>query len=228
MAPAAGGLGRASGAPLFLCTLSCGTQRRNGSGTGNFCGGMGMTQRIFTLANQLTLLRLLLIPFFALAIIGGHYEWGLGVLAAAALTDFLDGQLARRLEQRTALGMTLDPVADKLLLSTSFIVLAVRGDVPWWLSILVLSRDGLILVIALALIIGTGSRTFAPSLYGKACTSAQMVTVLAAVVAEVAPFESLQWAKEALLWLTAALTVLSGVHYAYRTAKALPEAAPRG
>lgn len=186
-----------------------------------------MTQRIFTLANQLTLLRLLLIPFFALAILGGRYGWGLGLLVAAALTDFLDGQLARRLEQRTVLGTTLDPVADKLLLSTSFVVLAVRGDVPWWLSILVLSRDGLILVTALALILGTGFRPFSPSVYGKACTTAQIVTVLAAILAALVGSEPLQWAKGFLLWLTAALTVLSGVHYAYCTAKAPPDVAAK-
>jgi len=182
-----------------------------------------MTQKIFTLANQLTLLRLLLIPFFALAILGGHYDWGLGILLAAALTDFLDGLLARRLEQRTALGTTLDPIADKLLLSTSFIVLAVRGAVPWWLSILVLSRDVLILVTALALILGTGFRTFPPSLLGKACTAAQVVTVVAAVIAQLAPVAPLVWTKNVLLWLTAALTVVSGVHYASRTAKHLPD-----
>jgi len=178
-----------------------------------------MTEKIFTLANQLTLLRLLLIPFFALAILAGHYDWGLGVLVAAALTDFFDGLLARRLEQRTALGMTLDPIADKLLLSTAFIVLAVRGAVPWWLSILVLSRDALILVIAVALILGTGFRTFPPTLWGKACTTAQMLTVVGAVLVGVVPSPSLGVVKELLLWVTAALTVVSGVHYAYRTAK---------
>ena len=185
-----------------------------------------MTQKIFTLANQLTLLRLLLIPFFALAILGGQYGWGLGLLLAAALTDFLDGLLARQLEQPTALGTTLDPIADKLLLSTAFIVLAVRGVVPWWLSILVLSRDMLLLVTALALVLGTGFRTFPPTIYGKACTAAQVVTVVAAVVAELAPAEALLWAKGILLWLTAALTVFSGVHYAYRTATHLPETPP--
>lgn len=185
-----------------------------------------MKQNIFTLANQLTLLRLLLIPFFALAILGGHYDWGLGLLLAAALTDALDGLLARKLEQRTALGTTLDPIADKLLLSTSFIVLAVRGAVPWWLSILVLSRDALMLVTALALVLSTGFRTFPPTLYGKATTAAQVVTVVAAVVAELEPAPLLLWAKGFLLWLTVALTVFSGVHYAYRTAKHLSDAAP--
>ena len=182
-----------------------------------------MTQKIFTLANQLTLLRLLLIPFFALAILGEHYDWGLGVLLAAALTDFLDGLLARRLEQRTVLGTTLDPIADKLLLSTSFIVLAVRGVVPWWVSILVLSRDALMLVTALALVLSTEFRPFPPSAFGKACTAVQVVTVVVAVVAELAPANVLLWTELILFWLTTCLTVLSGVHYAYRTAKQLSD-----
>ena len=186
-----------------------------------------MKQQIFTLANQLTLLRLLLIPFFAVAVLTGHYGWALGLLVAAALTDFFDGLLARRFEQRTPLGATLDPVADKLLLSTSFVVLAARGAVPWWLSILVLGRDALILVTALAFILGAGFRTFPPTLLGKTCTAVQVVTVVVVVAAEVFLAEPLQWAKELLLWLTAGLTVLSGLHYAYRMGKLLPAASPK-
>lgn len=185
-----------------------------------------MKQPIFTLANQLTLLRLLLIPFFALAILGGNYGWGLGLLVAAGLTDFLDGLLARRLEQRTPLGATLDPIADKLLLSTAFIVLAVGGAVPWWLSILVLSRDFLILAVALAIIIGSGFRSFRPSLYGKACTTVQILTVLVVVLVEVLPAAGLLGVKYFLLWLTAALTLVSGIHYAYQTSKLVPGSSP--
>lgn len=185
-----------------------------------------MKQPIFTLANQLTLLRLLLIPFFALAILGGNYGWGLGLLVAAGLTDFLDGLLARRLEQRTPLGATLDPIADKLLLSTAFIVLAVGGAVPWWLSILVLSRDFLILAVALAIIVGAGFRSFRPSLYGKACTTVQILTVLVVVLVELLPAAGLAGVKQFLLWLTAALTLVSGVHYAYWTSKQVPGSLP--
>jgi len=185
-----------------------------------------MKQPIFTLANQLTLLRLLLIPFFALAILGGSYGWGLGLLVAAGLTDFLDGLLARRLEQRTPLGATLDPIADKLLLSTAFIVLAVSGSVPWWLSILVLSRDFLILAVVLAIIIGAGFRAFPPSLYGKACTTVQILTVFVVLLVEVLPAAGLVGIKQFLLWLTAALTLLSGFHYAYRTSKLVPGSPP--
>lgn len=182
-----------------------------------------MKRQIFTLANQLTLLRLVLIPLFVLATLAGEYRWSLALLVAAGVSDTLDGLLARRLQQRTALGAYLDPVADKLLLSAAFVVLAVRGNVPWALTILVLGRDVLILAIALVIIIGAGYRPFPPSLYGKACTATQVVTVLVVVGVEVVPQAALLWTKNLLLWLTAVLTVLSGVHYAYRTGKMLPE-----
>jgi cardiolipin synthase len=182
-----------------------------------------MKRQIFTLANQLTFFRLALIPFFALAILNRKYGCGLGLLVAAGLSDLLDGMLARRLQQRTPLGAYLDPIADKLLLSTAFLVLAVEGDVPWTLTVLVLSRDVLILTIAVVVIIGAGYRPFPPSLYGKATTVAQLLTVFAAVLAELGPPAALLRAKDGLLWLTAALTILSGLHYAYRTGRLISE-----
>lgn len=182
-----------------------------------------MSSQIFTLANQLTLLRLAVIPFFALAILDGDYSWGLGLLLAAGVSDALDGILARSLKQRTALGAYLDPIADKLLLSTAFVVLAIKGNVPWTLSILVLGRDVLIVSIGLVIILAAGFRPFLPSLYGKVCTATQVLTVLLVVLAVVVSHPALHWARDVLLWLTAVLTVLSGVHYAWRTGKTLSE-----
>ena len=181
-----------------------------------------MTSQFFTLANQLTLLRLALIPFFAVAVLGRRYDWALALLLAAGVSDALDGILARSLRQRTALGAYLDPIADKLLLSTGFVVLAIRGDVPWTLAILVLGRDVVIVAIALVLVLAAGLRPV-PSLYGKACTSAQVLAVIAVVAVQVIPGAALVWTKDLLLWLTAALTVLSGVHYAWRIGKMLPD-----
>lgn len=186
-----------------------------------------MSNQFFTLANELTLLRLALIPFFVLAILGGNYAWGLALLLAAGVSDALDGLLARSLKQRTALGAYLDPIADKLLLSTAFVVLAVQGDVPWTLSILVLGRDVLIVAIGLAIILASGFRPFSPSVFGKACTATQVVTVIVVVWVEVLPHGALAWAKDLLLWLTAVMTVLSGLHYALRTGKTLPEIPPK-
>ena len=103
-----------------------------------------MKSRIFTVPNELTFLRLAFLPFFIIAIKYGAYEWGLGILIVASLTDGLDGFLARTLDQRTALGAYLDPIADKLLMSSSFLVLALKGKIGWWLAILVLGRDVLL------------------------------------------------------------------------------------
>lgn len=185
-----------------------------------------MRQKVFTLANQLTFLRLLLIPFVVLMLLQEEFLWGLGLLLAAGLTDLLDGTLARWLKQRTPLGAYLDPITDKLLLSACFIVLAVRDVVPWSLSVLVLARDVLILVIALVIIVGAGFRRFSPTPYGKACTTVQVVTVFVVVLVQVTPQPPLVWLNGLLLWLTAALTVLSGVHYAWRTGRLLQEIHP--
>lgn len=179
-----------------------------------------MKERFFTLANQLTLVRLGLIPVFVVAIVEGHYRLGLILLVVAGVSDSLDGYLARRLKQRTELGAYLDPIADKLLLSTSFVVLAVSGDVPWMLSALVLGRDVVIVAVAAVILLGSGSRSFRPSVYGKACTVVQVITVFGVVLGRVWP--PAVSAKPPLLWLTAILTVVSGIHYAYHTGKVLP------
>jgi len=182
-----------------------------------------MTGQIFTLANQLTLLRLALIPFFAVAVLNGRYDWGLALLLAAGISDALDGILARSLRQRTSLGAYLDPIADKLLLSTAFVVLAVKSDLPWTLAILVLGRDILIIAIAGVIVVGAGFRPMPPSVYGKACTLAQVLTVIVVVFVQVEPRPAFLWLKNLLLWLTAVMTVLSGLHYALRIGKMLPE-----
>src|SRR5579872_4338096 len=99
-----------------------------------------MASRVFTVPNQLTFLRLGFLPFFIISIHYHHYAVALVVLIVAGMTDGLDGLLARSLNQRTALGAYLDPIADKLLLSSSFVVLAFNGQIRWWLTILVLGR----------------------------------------------------------------------------------------
>src|SRR5262249_7127175 len=104
-----------------------------------------MAARILTVPNQLTFLRLGFLPFFIILVLYGHYPWALALLIAAALTDCLDGLLARRLNQKSALGAYLDPIADKLLLSSSFFILALKAKIKWWLAVLVLSRDVIIL-----------------------------------------------------------------------------------
>src|SRR5271167_1021033 len=100
-----------------------------------------MKSRILTVPNQLTFLRLAFLPFFIMAIHYERYNWGLVILIVAGFTDALDGFLARGLNQKTPLGAYLDPIADKLLLSSSYFVLALKGRIAWWLAIMVLGRD---------------------------------------------------------------------------------------
>jgi len=104
-----------------------------------------MNNRIFTVPNELTFLRLAFLPLFIIAIKYDRYFVALGILVAGGLSDALDGWLARSLNQKTALGAYLDPIADKLLMSSSYFVLALKDKIGWWLAILVLGRDVLLL-----------------------------------------------------------------------------------
>jgi len=126
-----------------------------------------MKARIWTVPNQITFLRLGFLPFFLILILYEKYQWALLVLFVSAATDGLDGLLARSLDQKSALGAYLDPIADKLLLSSSFIVLAMEKKIGWWLTILVISRDVLMLVVAAVILVIQGYRPFPPTLPGK-------------------------------------------------------------
>jgi cardiolipin synthase len=171
--------------------------------------------------NQLTLLRLVFIPPVILFILYGHYRAAFILTLIAGASDGLDGLLARRLGQQTTLGTYLDPIADKLLLSSSFVALGVGGQIPLWLVILVLSRDVLMLATGLVMILTTPVRSFPPSLYGKANTVAQISTVLATLLALMFRMEVLRWLALTGVYCTAAFTVLSGLHYAVATAARL-------
>ncbi len=136
-----------------------------------------MARGIWTVPNEITFLRLGFLPLFIILVHSEYYKWALAVLILAGLTDGIDGLLARRLNQKSSLGAILDPIADKLLLSSSFFVLALKGKLHWWLTILVLSRDVLLLTTAAVIIIVAGYRPFPPSLFGKLTTTAQIVLV---------------------------------------------------
>ena len=172
-----------------------------------------MLQQLRTAPNQLTLLRLIIIPFIAISVVDGRFGWALGLFVAAGLSDGLDGYLARKMNQRTTLGQYLDPIADKLLLSTMFIVLSLTHKVPWRITILVFSRDlGMLLVSAL-LFLTASMRDFKPSILGKANTVAQLITVLLVMVDELSRNPWVTQAKVAGFWLTFVLTLVSWVHY---------------
>jgi cardiolipin synthase len=182
-----------------------------------------MTSRVFTVPNQLTFLRLGFLPFFIISILYGRYEIALAVLTIAALTDGLDGLLARSLNQKTALGAYLDPIADKLLLSSSFIVLALNGKISWWLATLVLSRDVLLLTSAAVILVVAGYRPFPPSIFGKLTTAVQILLVFAVVLLAVTDWPWLQSVGMILGYFVAGFTVFSGFHYSIVVARRLSE-----
>jgi cardiolipin synthase len=180
-----------------------------------------MASRIFSVPNQITFLRLGFLPLFLILLSYERYAWALAVLLLAGLTDGLDGLLARQLNQKTALGAYLDPIADKLLLSSSFFLLAVKGKIAWWLTILVLSRDVLILTTAAVILLVAGYRTFPPSILGKITTAAQILLVFAVLCAVVFERPVLELLREAFVYLAAAFTLLSGFHYSVAIARRL-------
>jgi len=172
-----------------------------------------MASRILTPANQITILRLAFIPFFAILVVAQKYRGALAVLTAAALSDVVDGTLARLLKQETPLGVALDPIADKLLMTTAYLTLAFRDALPWWLKILVIGRDVGIIITALLISLVAGYHPFRPTILGKASTAAQVATVFAAVSFQAhVPFVP-EGLIQICVYLAAALTVVSGIHY---------------
>lgn len=174
-----------------------------------------MRSRILTVPNQLTFLRLAFLPFFIIAIQYGHYAVALGILVAAGLSDGLDGLLARELNQKTPLGAYLDPIADKLLLSSSYFVLALKGKISWWLAILVLGRDVLILVACAVILLTVGYRAFPPTIWGKTTTFFEILLIVLVLVVAVWDSTGALWiARKLCADLVAAFVMISGVHYA--------------
>ncbi|MBZ5531726.1 MAG: CDP-diacylglycerol--glycerol-3-phosphate 3-phosphatidyltransferase [Acidobacteriia bacterium] len=180
-----------------------------------------MIRQLGSAPNLLTLLRLIFIPFIVIAVQQHAYTWALVIFVVAGITDGLDGLLARLLQQKTTLGQYLDPIADKLLLSTMFLVLAVFHLIRWPVTVLVFSRD-ILIVIVCTLLYATGTmRTFRPSWLGKANTLAQIVTVPFALMSEVSAARWIHAGKHFGVYATVGLTILSGVHYVVRVAMEL-------
>jgi cardiolipin synthase len=180
-----------------------------------------MANRIFTVPNQLTFLRLGFLPLFIILVFYRRYSWALGILIVAGLTDTMDGLLARSLNQKTSLGAYLDPIADKLLLSSSFVVLALNGQIRWWLTILVLGRDILILTTAAVILLTAGYRAFPPSIFGKLTTTLQIFLVFTVLAAAVFHWPLFIVARRVLVYLVAGFTVFSGFHYSVVVARQL-------
>jgi cardiolipin synthase len=187
---------------------------------------MEIVRQLRSAPNLLTLLRLIFLPFAVLAVLKGHYGWALAIFVIAGISDGLDGLLARLMKQQTVLGQYLDPIADKLLLSTMFLVLLATHRIPLAVGVLVFSRD-IIIVIVCAVLYATGvMRIFRPSWLGKANTVAQILTVLFVLLHEVRPEVWIAKGRQLGFNVTVALTILSGVHYVLRVALDLRHAGP--
>jgi cardiolipin synthase (CMP-forming) len=171
--------------------------------------------------NQLTLLRLCIIPFLVLAVLDGHFRTAFALFVLAGITDGLDGLLARWLQQRTVLGQYLDPVADKLLLSTLFLVLHHEGLISRRVTVLVFGRDLGILMVAAILYASVGMRDFRPSIFGKANTLAQIAALLAVLLSKFYAPAPVLYIRHLALMATIAFTVISGFHYAWKITRRL-------
>lgn len=176
--------------------------------------------------NQLTFLRLCLVPFLLLAVLEGHFRLAFALFVIAGISDALDGLLARWLKQRTQLGQYLDPVADKLLLSSLFLTLHHVGLVSRRVTILVFARDIGILIVGAILFAALGLRNFRPSVFGKANTLAQIVAVVAVLVAQFSPWWIVHWTEHWALIATGTLACVSGFDYALKMAQRLSAAVP--
>jgi cardiolipin synthase len=169
-----------------------------------------------TFANQLTLTRMLLIPLFVILVVYGHLGWALAVFMTAGITDGLDGLIARRTGQKTSLGEWLDPMADKLLLVTTFVVLTLpnlglTNRLPIWLTVLIIFRDvGIVLTVAIVNL-AIGRRTFQPSMLGKTATAVYILTAVAAMLFNVIGHHSVIF--DLFVYASLMVTLASGLHY---------------
>jgi cardiolipin synthase len=163
------------------------------------------------LPNLLTAARLLAAPYILYLLWTGEYRTALVWFSIASFTDVLDGFLARRLKVTSSIGALLDPVADKVLLSGSFLTLGLKGVIPFWLMAIVLGHDLLILGFAIVALARKLSRDFPPSVWGKASTASQIAYVLFAVGHEAAITPLI--VATILGWIAATLTLWSGIDY---------------
>jgi cardiolipin synthase (CMP-forming) len=189
-----------------------------------------MASSILTVPNLLTFLRMALIPVFAIALYYGYSVAALLIFLIAGISDGVDGFVARRFKQQTELGTILDPIADKLLMTTAFIILTLPHafqptkhlPVPFWVTAAVIGRDVLILTVAGAIFVMTGFRGFKPSWLGKLSTLVQVAAValilLAAIISELQSFY-----LPTVYAVVVTLAFVSGVHYIFHVARLMKE-----
>jgi cardiolipin synthase len=176
--------------------------------------------RWLNVANLFTFVRLIAVPFAMRSVLAGEHGRALAIVAVAALTDAVDGTLARRFGMATPQGAYFDPIVDKVFLSAIFVSLGVIGSAPWWIVIEIFARDVVILTASGLAMLLARQRRFPPSVWGKASTFLQIVYALWLMLAN-----ATGWGRpELLMWPVAALTAFSGVHYIWRGVRGLQSA----
>jgi cardiolipin synthase (CMP-forming) len=177
--------------------------------------------QLLTYPNQLTLLRMSFLPFIVIKLVDGHYGVALVLFVLAGMSDGLDGLLARALKQQTVLGQYLDPIADKMLLSTVFLVLSILHKIPWKYTVVVFSRDISILAASTVLFAIAGLRDFRPSVFGKANTFAQVAAVFFVLLLQIRQERWIDIARLTFLHATFIFTIVSAIHYVFLVGKRL-------
>jgi cardiolipin synthase len=192
-----------------------------------------VSTRILTVPNLLTFVRMGLIPVFATLLVYGREGAALVVFTIAGISDGIDGFIARRLRQESELGTIIDPIADKLLMITAFVMMTIPGvlepgrhlPVPFWVTAAVIGRDILIITVAGAIYIMTGFKGFRPSWLGKASTFVQVIAVILILIAAVFP-QLNGFYLPTTYTVVALLAVVSGIHYIFFVARLMREAEP--
>ncbi len=177
---------------------------------------MPLKNEFWTTPNQLTLLRLFFIPFINICVMERRYHTALILMVVAGLSDGLDGLAARLLHQQTKLGEYLDPIADKLLLSSLFLVMSSSRMIPWRYTVMVFSRDLGILILS-ALLYTVGLRDFRPGIFGKINTACQIAAVFFVLLAKVFGHEWVWMTRQVLLYAVFAFTLASAIQYVFLT-----------
>jgi cardiolipin synthase len=187
-----------------------------------------VTRELLLAPNQLTVMRLIFVPFIVICVLDNHWGAALALFVLAGISDGLDGWLARRLHQRTVVGQYLDPIADKILLSGLFLVLSMVHKIPWRYAVLVFSRDLCIVTTAAVLYMVANLRDFRPSVFGKANTGAQVAALFFVLLGQVMSAPWIARTRRGLLWAVFALTLLSALHYIVLTGQRLKAQQARG
>jgi len=172
---------------------------------------------MLNLPNFISVARIILVPLFIILSINQDFGWALFIFVVAAISDAVDGLLARLLQQRTVLGSYLDPAADKLLTTSAYVILAILNIIPGWLAVIVVSRDVIIILGIMILFLTSHSLEIRPSIASKLTTILQFATVVSALLSQYT-FQ-VPWLFDFLIWGTAVATVVSGMQYVGRAIK---------